>query len=64
MHLRRATGLTKRQKAVKHSYPDRYSMEYCDVIVLKIFAFIHPHNYGKISALEGVSRKCQKFRIR
>ena len=47
--MRQTTRLTKRQKAVKHSYPDRYSMEYCDVIVLKIFGFIRPQDYAKIS---------------
>lgn len=34
---------------MKHSYPDRYSMKYCDVIVLKIFGFIRPQDYAKIS---------------
>lgn len=34
---------------MKYSYPDRYSMEYCDVIVLKIFGFIRPQDYDKIS---------------
>ena len=42
-----------------------YSMEYCDVIVLKIFGFIRPQDDDKIrSALDWVFKKYQKLRIR